>query len=52
MCVPVRHLGRTLGTMNLNGDAGRYGEREAALAQPFAALAVPSFLALARPSAQ
>lgn len=48
MCVPVRHLGRTLGTMNLNGDEGRYGEREAALALPFAALAVPSFLALAR----
>lgn len=47
MCVPVRHLGRTLGTMNLNGDEGRYGEREAALAQLFAALAVPSFLALA-----
>ena len=48
MCVPVRHLGRTLGTMNLNGDEGRYGEREAALAQAFATLAVPSFLALAR----
>lgn len=44
MCVPVRHMGRTLGTMNLNGDQGRYGEREAALAQPFATLAVPSFL--------
>ena len=44
MCVPVRHRGRTLGTMNLNGDEGRYGEREAALAQPFATLAVPAFL--------
>lgn len=48
MCVPVRHRGRTLGTMNLNGDAGRYGEREAALAQPFATLAVPAFLAIGR----
>jgi len=46
MCVPVRHLGRTLGSMNLNGDEGRYGEREAALAQPFATLAVPSFLSI------
>ena len=44
MCVPVRHRGRTLGTMNLNGDEGRYGEREAALAQPFSTLAVPAFL--------
>jgi len=46
MCVPVRHAGRTLGTMNLNGDEGRYGEREAALAQPFATLAVPAYFAL------
>lgn len=46
MCVPVRHLGRTLGTMNLSGDEGRYSEREAALAQPFATLAVPAFLAI------
>jgi transcriptional regulator with GAF, ATPase, and Fis domain len=44
MCVPVRYRGKTLGTMNLNGDEGRYGEREAALAQPFAALAVPAYL--------
>jgi transcriptional regulator with GAF, ATPase, and Fis domain len=44
MCVPVRHAGATLGTMNLNGEEGRYGEREAALAQPFAALAAPLFL--------
>ena len=44
MCVPVRHRGRTLGTMNLNGDEGRYGEREAALAQPFATLAIPAYL--------
>ena len=48
MCVPVRNAGRTLGSMNLNGDEGRYGEREAALAQPFATLAVPAFLALGR----
>ena len=48
MCVPVRHGGRTLGTMNLNGDEGRYGEREAALAQPFATLAVPAYLTLGR----
>jgi GAF domain-containing protein len=46
MCVPVRHRGRTLGTMNLNGEEGRYGEREAELAQPFATLAVPAYLAL------
>ena len=44
MCVPVRHAGRTLGTMNLNGEEGRYGEREAALAQPFATLSAPVFL--------
>ena len=48
MNVPVRHRGRTLGTMNLNGDEGRYGEREAALAQPFATLAVPAFLTIGR----
>jgi len=48
MCVPVRHTGRTLGTMNLNGDEGRYTGREAALAQPFATLAVPAFLAIGR----
>jgi GAF domain-containing protein len=46
MCVPVRHGGRTLGTMNLNGDEGRYTELTAALAQPFATLAVPAFLAM------
>lgn len=46
MCVPVRHMGRTLGSMNLNGDEGRYGQREAALALPFATLAVPAFLTL------
>ena len=45
LCTPVRYLGRTLGTMNLNGAAGRYGEREAQLAQPFATLAAPIFLA-------
>ena len=48
MCVPVRHRGRTLGTLNLNGDEGRYGAREAALAQPFATLAVPAYLAAGR----
>lgn len=46
MCVPVRHRGRTLGTMNLNGDEGRYGEREAALAQPFATLAIPAYFTI------
>ncbi|HYC47342.1 MAG TPA: GAF domain-containing protein [Burkholderiales bacterium] len=46
LCVPVRYRARTLGTMNLNGDEGRYGEREAALAQPFATLAVPAYLTL------
>ena len=45
MCVPVRHRGRTLGTLNPNGDKGRYGELEAALAQPFATLAVSAYLA-------
>lgn len=43
MCVPVRHRGCTLGTMNLNGDEGRYGDREVQLAQPFATLAVPAY---------
>ena len=46
MAVPVRHRGRTLGTMNLNGAEGRYGERESELAQPFATLAIPAFLTL------
>ena len=45
MCVPVRHLGRTLGTMNLNGVAGAYDEHAAAIALPFAMLAVPALLA-------
>jgi hypothetical protein len=49
MCVPVRHRRRTLGTMNLNGDAECYGDPEAALAQPFATLAVPAFLTIGRP---
>jgi transcriptional regulator with GAF, ATPase, and Fis domain len=44
MCVPVRYLGRTLGTMNLNGVAGTYDEAAATLAQPFATLAVPALL--------
>ena len=48
MCVPVRYRGRTLGTMNLNGDEGRYGRHEAALAQPFASLAVPAYMTLGR----
>ena len=48
MCVPVRHRGKTLGTMNLNGDEGRYGPGPAALAQPFASLAVPAFLTIGR----
>ena len=46
LCVPVRFAGRTLGSMNLNGDEGRYAVREGELAQPFATLAVPAFLAL------
>lgn len=46
MCVPVRHAGRTLGTMNLNGDEGRYGEQQAKLALPFATMAVAAYLAL------
>lgn len=49
LCVPVRHMGRTLGTMNLNGDEGRYGEQQAALAQPFATLAVPAYLTIGAP---
>ena len=49
MCVPVRYLGKTLGTMNLNGDEGRYGPDAAALALPFATLAVPAFLSIPRP---
>jgi hypothetical protein len=48
MCVPVRHAGRTLGTMNLNGEAGRYGPAQAALALPFATLAVPAYLSIGR----
>ncbi|MCC6533151.1 MAG: GAF domain-containing protein [Burkholderiales bacterium] len=46
LCVPVRHMGRTLGTMNLNGDEGRYGVAQAAAAQPFATLAVPAYLTI------
>jgi hypothetical protein len=48
MCVPVRHRGRTLGTMNLNGDEGRYGEEEARAAKAFAALALPAYLPVIR----
>ncbi len=46
MNVPVRFRGVTLGTMNLNGDEGRYDTRVAALAMPFAALAVPAYLTI------
>lgn len=45
MNVPVRFRGRSLGTMNLNGDEGRYDARVAELARPFATLAVPAYLA-------
>lgn len=48
MNVPVRFRGRTLGTMNLNGDEDRYGDREAGLAQPFATLAIPAYLSIGR----
>jgi hypothetical protein len=48
MCVPVRHVGRTLGTMNLNGVEGAFGDRQALLAQTFATLAVPAFLTVPR----
>ncbi len=48
MCVPVRHRGSTLGTMNLSGEEGHYGERQAVLAQPFATLSVPAFQTLPR----
>jgi hypothetical protein len=46
MCVPVRHSGRTLGTMNLNGEPAHYSEAAGALATPFATLAVPAFLTI------
>ena len=46
MNVPVRFRGRTLGTMNLNGDDGLYGEEQARIAQPFATLAVPAYLSI------
>jgi transcriptional regulator with GAF, ATPase, and Fis domain len=46
MCVPVRYMGRTVGTMNLNGNEGRYGQREAALAELFATLAIPAYLTI------
>jgi hypothetical protein len=45
MCVPVRRAGRRLGSMNFDGDEGRHTALTAALAQPFATLAVPAFLA-------
>jgi transcriptional regulator with GAF, ATPase, and Fis domain len=48
MCVPVRHAGRTLGTMNLNGDETCYNAQSAGIAGPFATLAVPAFLAIPR----
>jgi hypothetical protein len=48
MCVPVRYQGRTLGTMNLNGEEGGYNEYVATLALPFATLAVPAYLAVER----
>ncbi|MBC7781424.1 MAG: GAF domain-containing protein [Proteobacteria bacterium] len=44
MCVPVRLRACTLGTMNLNGRAGTYDAQTAALAQPFATLAVALLL--------
>jgi hypothetical protein len=48
--VPVAWAGRTLGTINLLHEAGWYGEGDVALAQMFAALATPAFLAPGRAS--
>ena len=42
--VPVRWNGRSLGTINLLHEAGWYGEADVALAQHFAALAVPGVM--------
>jgi len=44
--VPVVWDGRTLGTINLLHEAGWYDEADVSIAQCFAALAVPTLLAL------
>lgn len=46
--LPVVHDGQALGMMNLLHEAGWYADRHAALAEPFAALAVAPFLAALR----
>jgi len=46
MNLPVRYAGETLGTLNVLHEADWYDEPKAALGRPFAALAVPAFLAL------
>jgi GAF domain-containing protein len=42
--VPIRHGGRCIGTMNLCGDEGQYGEADIAAAKVLAALLVPAVL--------
>lgn len=44
--VPVRWAGRTIGTINLLHQAGRYRPKDAATARLFAALAAPALLTI------
>jgi GAF domain-containing protein len=42
--VPIRHAGRCIGTMNLCGNEGQYGEADIATAKVLAGLLVPAVL--------
>ena len=42
--VPIRHAGRCIGTMNLCGDEGQYGEEDIATGKVLAGLLVPVIL--------
>jgi transcriptional regulator with GAF, ATPase, and Fis domain len=48
--VPIVWSDRTLGTMNLLHEAHWYDDGDVSIARVFAALAVPAFLSLTRPS--
>ena len=44
--VPIRHGGRRLGTINLCGEEGMYGQAEIARGKILAGLLVPALLAV------
>lgn len=45
--VPIRHAGRCIGTMNLCGEEGQYGDADVPAGQMLAALLMPAVMAAA-----